>query len=205
MRRPSNYAIALLRRAGVTQPVIAEIGSRRRIVGPIPLRAVRHRIIIANRGARGDRAVVIIAVRVVGVVGAAVIAVARPDADASADRDARPEAAATVTITAAAIAATAASIIIPPTAAAYNGGSAGAGIAAESHRRGLPESGGSATHGSCPAPPASKPPAAPPAAPPEAPTTAADSCAATATGLGTEATLRLGGTDTRCDHRQRQR
>src|SRR4051812_41459737 len=123
MRRPSNYAIALLRRAGVTQPVIAEIGSRRRIVGPIPLRAVRHRIIIANRGARGDRAVVIIAVRVVGVIGAAVIAVARPDADASADRNARPEAAATVTITATAIAATAAGIIIPPTAAANNGGS----------------------------------------------------------------------------------
>ena len=104
----------------MTLAVISEIGSRRLIVGPVPLHAIRHGIIV-GRGRRGDRrAVVIIAVRVVGVVGATVIAVARPDADAGADRDARPEAAATVTITAAAIAATAASIIIPLTAAAHD-------------------------------------------------------------------------------------
>src|SRR6185503_6188265 len=53
--------------------------------------------IIAGRGRRSDhRAVVIISIRVVVIGGAAVIAVGRPDADACAYRDTRPEAAATV-------------------------------------------------------------------------------------------------------------
>jgi len=86
--------------------VIAKIGTRRGIVGFVPLHAVRHGI-IAGRRCCGNRAVVIISVRVVIVVGAVVvIAVGRPQADT--DSYARPEAAAmtVVPIAAAVVAAT---------------------------------------------------------------------------------------------------
>ena len=53
--------IVLLRRAGMPLAVIAEIGARRRIVGFVPLHAVRDGI-IAGRRRRGDGAVVVISV-----------------------------------------------------------------------------------------------------------------------------------------------
>src|SRR5207302_1181808 len=90
-----THDIALLRRAGIPLAVIAEIGSRRRIVGLVSLHAVRHGI-IAGRGCLSDRAVVVISVRVIVVVRAVGIGICR--ADAGTDRDARPEAAATVVI-----------------------------------------------------------------------------------------------------------
>ena len=128
--------------------IIAEIGSRRRIVGPVSPRAVRHGLIVA-RGRCGDGAVVIISIRVIVVWAVVVIAIGRPDADS--DRNARPEAAAAVVmaIAAAVIAAagiTTARITIPHAAAAHDGCAAGTGSGTESRRRGLPESGSCAAH-----------------------------------------------------------
>ena len=115
MRRPSNsrYRATAPGRDAVARHCRDRFPTPDRRTGTSACSTPRHH---RRTGAlRRPRAVVIIAVRVVVVVGAAVIAVARPDADAGADRNARPEAAATVvTITATVIAATAASIIIPP-------------------------------------------------------------------------------------------
>ena len=49
-------------RAGMPPAVIAEIGSRRRIVGTEALRAIRHGIVVGRRRHR-DRAVIVISVR----------------------------------------------------------------------------------------------------------------------------------------------
>jgi hypothetical protein len=93
MRRPSKFSgVLLLRRAGMTLPVITEIRSRGRIVGLVPLRAIGHGI-IAGRGRFGDYGVVVI-IGVIVIIGAAVVAIGRPDA--CADREAWPEAAVTM-------------------------------------------------------------------------------------------------------------
>src|SRR3954468_14069903 len=96
-------------RAGMPVAVIAEIGSRSRIVGTIGLHAVSHRI-VAGGSSLHDRTVVI--VLIVVVAGLTVIAIAlRGDraADQGAGHCARYEAAATAMmmtiVTAAAVAA----------------------------------------------------------------------------------------------------
>src|SRR4029079_7622226 len=73
-------------RAGVPLPVVAEIGSRRGIVGFVPLHAIRLGIVAGRRGLRSNHALVVISVVVVigaaAVIAVAVIAVAGPDAGA---------------------------------------------------------------------------------------------------------------------------
>src|SRR4029077_12634750 len=57
-------------RAGVPLAVIAKIGSRGRVVGPVALRAIA-RVIAATAGNYGDAATVIIVAAVVVVIGVA--------------------------------------------------------------------------------------------------------------------------------------
>ena len=73
MRRPLTHDIVLLRRAGVTLAVIAEIRSRCRVIGFVPAHAVGDGI-ITDRRRRGDHRIVVI-IGVVVIVVIAVIAV----------------------------------------------------------------------------------------------------------------------------------
>src|SRR3984893_12522930 len=122
MPRTAHQKYAVLRsedfqtrlRAGVSQPVVTEIGSRRGIIGTIGLHAVGEGVIPCGR--RGNRAVIVILVAVIarrGVARPAVIGIAvcrERAADQCTGHDAREEAAVviavTVVIVAAAISAT---------------------------------------------------------------------------------------------------
>jgi hypothetical protein len=221
-----THDIVLLRRAGVPLAVIAEIRSRRRIVGFVSLHAVRHGI-VAGRGRRGDNGVVVV-IGIVVIVGVVVIAIGRPDA--STDREARPEAAVTMTVmmmTAAALPAAARDGTSTYNASAGNGARSEAAITAGCNGHparseaaitagcnGRTASSEAATAAGCNGHAATSKAATTAgcngtAATASKATAAADSCAATATaaaGPGTAASiLRLDGADARRDQRQHKR
>src|ERR1700730_19104109 len=134
-------------RAGVPQPVVTEIGSRRGIIGTIGLHAVGDSVIpCGSRGNRHHRAIIVILVAVIArrvVARPAVIGIAvcrERAADQCTGHDAREEAAVvivvTVVIVAAAISATIAAAVKRRDRRCAQATCAHAGTAAVNLRRG---------------------------------------------------------------------
>src|SRR5438552_15751131 len=132
--RPSTHRYRLRLRAGVPQAVIAEIGSRRRIVGLVGLHAVGDGIVAdRSRGHRNNGAIIVVRVIVVVrpvVARPAIIGVARREraaAHGTGNRAGEEAAAAAITV---------AAVPAPAIAAAITGDGWASAGAAKARNRG---------------------------------------------------------------------